>query len=269
MTAGNLLTGTSGWSYKHWAEVFYPRGIKTPEWLGYYSQRFNSVEVNNTFYRQPEKHVFESWYEHTPADFVFTLKAGRLFTHLKRLADPEGNLGPFLENASGLKEKLKILLIQLPPGFGFAPQRLEQTLAYLQKQAICPHLTAALEIRDPSWFNRETAEILRKYHASLVMADWPGFTNDGPVTGKLVYLRRHGPGTLYASDYTEGMLQQEGEQIRKWLGQGKQVAVYFNNDAGGFAVKNAARLREIVEANIVHTKAQGEQRTQGGLSQRR
>jgi uncharacterized protein YecE (DUF72 family) len=165
-----------------------------------------------------------------------------------------------LENASGLGEKFKILLLQLPPGFHAQPERLEKVFKYLEGQTVCPAIQTTVEIRDRSWYQKDIVEMLRHYRCALVQADWPGFTNEGPPTAELIYLRRHGPDTLYASDYTEEMLQGEAGKIRKWLEDGKQVAVYYNNDAGGFAVKDARRMREILEGEVVVKERESSER---------
>lgn len=243
---GRIFAGTCGWSYKHWVETFYPEEVKTADWLLYYSQYFNTVEVNATFYRLPEKQLFDHWYRNTPAGFAFTLKASRSFTHLRRMSDPHEHMSRFLESAIGLQEKLHMVLFQLPQGFSNQPARLEALLAFMHEQQFVPGVASALEIRDPSWYNHDVKKILSRYKASLVFADWPGFTNDGPATSHSIYLRRHGPDTLYASDYTEPMLNHDAVKIAGWLKRGKDVYVYYNNDAAGFAVKDALRLKELL-----------------------
>jgi uncharacterized protein YecE (DUF72 family) len=240
--------GTSGWNYKHWMNgVFYPHGLKPDAWLRYYSQFFDTVEVNNTFYGLPGKHVFERWRVISPPDFVFSLKASRFYTHIKRLDEPQLSMGKFFENASGLGEKLGVVLFQLPPNWGFNPERLQIMLDYLDHQELVPNLRSALEIRDESWYNPACFQMLREHNVSLVLADKPGFAAEGPVTANFIFLRRHGPGAMYASNYQEEMLSSDARKIKAWMGEGKDVYIYFNNDMAGYAVRNATRLKELMD----------------------
>lgn len=239
--------GTSGWNYKHWAEgIFYPHGLKKTVWLRYYSHYFSTVEVNNTFYRLPEKHVFEHWRENSPDGFIFSIKASRFYTHIKRLADPQVAISRFLENATGLGDKLGVILFQLPPHWGFQPDRLVGMLDYLDHQDFLPGVRAALEIRDESWFNPTVFQMLRDHNVALALADKPGFADEGPLTASFVFVRRHGPEAMYASNYPEEALQKDAANMRSWITEGKDVYIYFNNDIGGYAVWNAQRLKEII-----------------------
>jgi uncharacterized protein YecE (DUF72 family) len=243
----HAYVGTSGWNYKHWAEgVFYPHGLKQTVWLRYYSRYFSSVEVNNTFYRLPEKHVFEHWCENSPEGFIFSIKASRFYTHIKRLAEPQISLANFLENATGLGDKLGVILFQLPPHWGFQPDRLRGMLDYLDQQDFIPGVRAALEIRDESWYNPSVFQMLDDHNVALALADKPGFAAEGPSTASFVFVRRHGPGAMYASNYPEEALQQDAASMRSWMAEGKDVYIYFNNDLGGYAVRNAQRLKEIL-----------------------
>jgi uncharacterized protein YecE (DUF72 family) len=245
------FVGTSGWNYKHWSEgVFYPSGLKTSEWLNHYAQYFDSVEINNSFYRLPEKWVFKKWYETPPAKFIFAVKASRFITHMKKLADPQEHLPLFLENASALKEKLGVVLFQLPPYWKFNRDRLEGLFDFLSRQQILPGLHAALEIRHKSWQSNTCFDILIKYNISLALTDWPGLPIEGPLTAEFVFMRRHGPGSLYASNYSDAHLKRDAQRIRTWLAQGKDVYIYFNNDAFGYAVKNAQTLKDYLAKEI-------------------
>lgn len=243
--SGRYFVGTSGWNYKHWSEgVFYPSGLKTSEWLNHYAQHFDSVEINNSFYRLPEKRVFKKWYETSPAIFIFAVKASRFITHMKKLAKPEDHVTLFLENASGLREKLGAVLFQLPPYWKFNQDRLEEFFHFMRRQEILPGLRSALEIRHKSWYCEACFDVLRKYNISLALTDWPGLPIEGPLTAEFVFMRRHGPGSLYASNYSDVHLKRDAQKIRTWLAAGKDVYIYFNNDAFGYAVKNALTLKE-------------------------
>jgi uncharacterized protein YecE (DUF72 family) len=243
-----VFIGTSGWNYKGWAGgVFYPSGLKSAAWLDYYAARFNSVEVNNTFYRLPEKRVFTAWHDRTPDHFVFAVKVSRFITHMKKLLDPEQHVSLFLERASGLQKKLGVLLFQLPPTWRFNGGRLEALFEFVEQQRIVPGVRVALEVRHASWLGELCLGTLRRFNVALALADWPTLKVWGPVTADFTFVRRHGPEGLYSSDYSEEHLRRDAHQIREWSTQGRDVYAYYNNDAYGFAVKNALGLKERVE----------------------
>ena len=226
--------------------MFYPQGLKPSEWLQFYCQQFESVEINNTFCRLPPRPVFEQWRTATPRDFVFAVKASRFITHMKKLVDPEQYVAQFLEHASGLREKLGVVLFQLPPFLKFHPERLESLLNFLKQQRIIPGLRSALEVRHESWNCEDCFRLLRMYDVSLVFTDWPELNIEGPVSGDFVFVRRHGPASLYASNYPESHLRRDTRHVRTWLSEGKDVYVYFNNDACGYAARNAHRIQEML-----------------------
>jgi uncharacterized protein YecE (DUF72 family) len=150
-TSACTFIGTSGWNYKHWSGgIFYPEGIKPVDWLNYYCRHFNSVEINNTFYRLPARRVFEKWHATTPTNFTFAVKANRFITHMKKLAHPEEHVARFLENVRALGEKLHVILFQLPPYWTFDRARLEGLFNFLSRQQLVPGLRAALEVRHAS-----------------------------------------------------------------------------------------------------------------------
>lgn len=242
--AATAFIGTSGWIYKHWASgVFYPPGMPTAAWLEFYAERFNAVEVNNTFYNLPGPEVFAQWRARTPERFRFALKVSRFITHMKKLIDPQEHVARFLSHAAALGPKLGILLFQLPPSWKFNGSRLEDLLAYVQGQRFVPGIRVALEIRHCSWQCEECCKILRKYGAALAFSDWPGCTVTGPVTTPFVFVRRHGPGDLYASDYPPAALGAESSRIRAWLAEGRDVYLFYNNDVHGFALRDAQEVR--------------------------
>jgi uncharacterized protein YecE (DUF72 family) len=204
------------------------------------------VEVNNTFYRLPEKRVFESWNAQTPEHFTFAVKASRFITHMKKLMDPEEHAALFLERASGLGEKLHLVLFQLPPFWKFNCERLGSLCRFLAGQTIVPGLRAAVEVRNPSWLGGACYDTLRDHNIALAFTDWPTVPVAAPVTADFVFVRRHGPAGLYSSDYSPPQLEADALRIREWRQQGRDVYEYFNNDVSGFAVKNAATLQQLV-----------------------
>jgi uncharacterized protein YecE (DUF72 family) len=239
--------GTSGWNYRDWGNgVFYPPGFKGADWLRFYAEQFGTVEVNNTFYRLPERRVFKRWSEQTPVDFKFSVKAGRFITHMKKLAQPAEHVGRLLRRAAALGSKLGVLLFQLPPSWQFDPQRLERFGAFLRRQKIVSPLRAALEVRHQSWLCEECFSTLRRHRIALVLDDWPGLNVCGPITADFVFVRRHGPGKLYASGYPDSALRADARQIRAWLREGLDVHVYFNNDAHAHAVHDASKLKKFL-----------------------
>lgn len=250
MGKGKVFIGTSGWSYPHWGKgVFYPLEVKQKEWLSYYSQYFDTVEINNTFYQLPQKTVFERWERSVPSHFSFVVKVSRYITHIKKLNQPEQPLLRFLENVSLLKKKLALLLFQLPPFLKANQLRLKHLLDLLEDQSIIPGVKATFEFRNRTWLEKEIFHIITQRNAALCFADWPDLRMTEPVTADFIYLRRHGPKSLYASGYSQEEIKRDANQINRWLADGKDVYIYFNNDAEGWAVKNALSLLEMVKQN--------------------
>ncbi len=247
MGKGRCLIGTSGWNYPHWEGRFYPSGLPQERWLDHYCRYFDTVEINLTFYRLPERDTFQHWKKGTPKGFVFAAKASRFFTHMKKLKDPERNIVRFLENAAGLGEKLEVILFQLPPYWKANVERLKALIDYMERQETLPGVRSVLEVRHESWLREEVFHILEDANWSLCLADWPGLEVEGPVTADFVYLRRHGPASLYSSCYTDYMIQRDAERVVEWIKGKKDVYIYYNNDAYGYAVQNALTLKEMIE----------------------
>jgi len=248
MKKSKIFIGTSGYNYKHWKDgVFYPTKLSPAKWLEYYIQHFNTVELNVTFYRLPSLKTFTGWYRRTPKDFSFVIKGSRFITHLKRLKEPKEPLRIFFENASPLKEKLGVVLWQLPANFHLNLEKLSDFLNSLKKNTKSKKVRQAFEFRHPSWFCQEVYSILQKYNFCLCIAH----SNRWPVVEKLtadfIYLRFHGGVSLYHSNYSEAMLKEWADKAKCWLKQGKDLYTYFNNDACGYAIKNAQRFRQLLE----------------------
>ena len=235
----NIRIGTSGWTYPHWKEVFYPTGWPKSRWLEYYAQHFDTVELNATFYRLPNLKTFENWKARTPDHFLWALKANKYITHTKRLKEPEESLQRFYTAASGLKEKLGPILFQLPPSLSFDEIVFED---FCQSLNLSQQHT--LEVRHPSWISDRLFAILEKHNISFCIADTAGrYPYHEVITADFVYIRLHGSTKLYASDYSEGELQAWAEKIKAWK---KETHLFFDNDFGGYAVKNAKRFKEIL-----------------------
>ena len=241
---GKLYIGTSGYSYKHWSEgVFYPAGLKQNKWLEYYCKHFNTVELNVTFYRLPRQVVFAGWNRRTPEGFVFAVKGSRFITHIKRLKASKDALKLMFERAKPLAKKIDVVLWQLPPKFKCDAERLSSFLRQLSKYKKFRHV---FEFREASWFNNKTFQLLKKYNIAICSADWPECSRDLHPTADFVYIRRHGAGAgLYSGCYSDTRLKKDAKLIAKQLSSGRDVYIYFNNDAHGWAVKNAETLKKI------------------------
>jgi uncharacterized protein YecE (DUF72 family) len=245
---GRARVGTSGWSYPHWRDgVFYPQGLPARDWLPFYARHFDTVEVNASFYRLPRREVFEAWHDLTPEGFCFAVKASRYLTHIRRLNGIEEPLKRLRENAQGLGPKLGPLLFQLPPSLPYGRERLAHLLTALQGHPAESGPRAALEVRNPTWLCPECYDLLSDAGVALCFSDWPDLKVEAPATAGFLFLRRHGPQALYASKYPEEQLRQEARRIRGWLDQGKEVFIYFNNDAHGWATEDARTLLNLLE----------------------
>src|SRR2546423_11891172 len=159
------MSGTSGWQYRHCRDTFTPPDVPAARWLEYYAARFQTVEVNNTFYRLPQAATFRTWAERTPDDFVITVKMSRYLTHLKRLHDPAEPVARFMDRARELGDKLGAVLLQLPPNLEAEPRRLAETLDLL-----CPTARAQVELRHDSWYTEEVRRLLADHGAALCVA---------------------------------------------------------------------------------------------------
>lgn len=242
----NVWIGTSGFSYNHWKEVFYPRGLSQKKWLQYYAEHYNTVEINATFYRPFAPTVYGHWRDETPDDFQFTLKGPREITHVKRLHEIDTELGQFLKSIQDIQPKLAQLLWQFPPSFKYGLE--DSTERFMQFIERLPRdIKHAVEFRHKSWFNDELYALLNAHGVAFVINDSSRFHAAEMITGHVGYIRFHGPTKLYASLYTQEALQQWAEKIDVWRQQ-VEVYVYFNNDFGGLAIQNSVELREIIAA---------------------
>ena len=243
---GRLYVGTSGYVYPHWRGRFYPPALPSRQWLAFYARHFDTVELNNPFYRLPAKAAFRGWQESVPGDFVFAVKASRYLTHLRRLKAPRAPLDRLLRRVQPLGTTLGPVLFQLPPNFHADGPRLRAFLAVLGRQRHVAGLRAVLEVRHPSWLGPDTVDLLVKAGVALCLHDTRGLRVTGPVTADFVYVRRHGTSARYRGSYPEARLRSDAAEIRRWLADGLDVYVYFNNDGGGAAIRNALRLRRLL-----------------------
>jgi len=242
MAAGQIHVGTSGWHYDHWVGPFYPEGLTSADFLAYYVQHFRSVELNSTFYHLPKPATLAGWHERTPADFLFTCKASRYITHMKKLADPEASIVRFFEAIAVLRSKLGAVVFQLPPRWHVDVPRLRTFLAALPKG-----YRYAFEFRDESWFARETYDTLARHNAAFCIYDLAGRLSPLEVTANFVYVRLHGPDGPYCGEYDRRALRGWARRCRTWANQARDVFFYFDNDEAGYAASDALRLCRMLE----------------------
>jgi uncharacterized protein YecE (DUF72 family) len=233
----SVIIGTSGWQYADWRGRFYPDGLAQREWLRYYSDRFQSVEVNNVFYRLPEKETFESWAAATPEDFEFSLKASRYLTHVLRLSKPTEPVRRLLGRSSGLGPKMGPILLQLPANFRADPTRLASTL-----RAFPSDVRVAFEPRHESWYTEEVAEILQRHRAAFCLSDTPERKSPLWRTADWGYVRFHQGRSRPAPCYGRTALTSWAKRLADLWDRSEDVYVYFNNDRRGCAVRDAHRF---------------------------
>ena len=237
-----VRVGCSGWQYRHWRGSFYPKELAVDDWLEFYVGRFDTVELNNSFYRLPEPETFAAWRRRLPSGFLMAVKASRYLTHLKRLRDPDQPLERFWSRANRLRERLGPVLYQLPPRWH---RNVERLAAFTQ--AAPRRKRQAYEFRDPSWYVPEIYEVVGRSGAALCLHDMPGSESPRDPVGPFVYLRFHGSGARYGGRYPSQRLTAWADRLAEWAVAGLPGYVYFNNDIGGHAVRDADRLRRLLE----------------------
>jgi len=233
-----IRIGTSGWYYEHWKGRFYPEDLPKNKWLEYYISKFDTVEINNTFYHLPQEQTLKHWNEIAPPDFLFTVKASRYITHIKRLKDIKDSLGLFFDRVKLLKKHAGPILYQLPPSFKIDLELLESFLKLLPKK-----YKSVFEFRNKSWYEDDTFKLLDDFNTGFCIHDLGGEQTPKKITGKLIYVRFHGASGPYAGSYTESMMRDWAKWIKKNQKNAGACYVYFNNDSEGHAVANARTLK--------------------------
>lgn len=231
--------GTSGWHYKHWIGSYYPEKTSAAKMLGHYVRDFDTVEVNNSFYKLPLAETIRKWRDAVPEDFVFAVKASRYITHNLKLKDPQNALDKFLPVVEILGEKLGPVLFQLPPKWKVNVERLEEFLALMPRSH-----RYAFELREPSWMCAPVYRLLRKHNAALCIFEIAGYHTPLELTANWTYVRLHGPGGKYQGSYPAQTLAKWAHQLRVWQREGIASYVYFDNDEAGYAAKNALELKQ-------------------------
>lgn len=242
MAEPQLRIGCSGWQYKHWRGDFYPADVPTTKWFEYYAARFDTVEINNTFYRLPERETFASWAFRAPMRFLFAVKASRFLTHMKKLKDPEESIDRLFTRMRALRKHLGPVLYQLPPGWKVDRARLEHFL-----QALPKDVQHVVEFREPSWYADDVAATLERYGVARCLHDMKGSATGRERVGPFVYVRFHGASGTYTGAYPADRLERWAEWLDEQRRQGIDVYAYFNNDVGGHAPRDAVTLRRFLE----------------------
>jgi uncharacterized protein YecE (DUF72 family) len=235
--------GTSGWSYGHWEHVLYPTGLPAQRRLGEYVQRFDSVELNSSFYRWPRSSAFASWRNRLPHGFLMSVKAPRGLTHAKKLYAPEVWAHRIAESWHELGARRAVLLVQLGP----SQQRDDARLEYFLSQ-LPGWIQTAVEFRHPSWVDDAVFELLQRHRAAYCVMSGAALPCVLRATAPFVYVRMHGPDRhhLYGGSYSDDDMRWWADRLLEWEGSGRDAFVYFNNDGGGHAVRNAWTLRHLL-----------------------
>jgi uncharacterized protein YecE (DUF72 family) len=242
MPKKKIFIGTSGWHYKHWIGTFYPAGTKAKEQFEHYTKHFDTVEINNSFYKLPPRAVFETWYRSTPKKFLFVIKANRFITHNLKLTRPKEPLARLFNSILALKKKLGPILFQLPPKWKVNIERLKEFLEALPKG-----YSYVFEFRNETWYHEAVYQLLKEYNCAFCIYELAGHISPTKITADFIYVRLHGPSeNKYQGCYTKAALRKWAKQCIEWQGQKKDVYIYFDNDQEGYAAHNAVLLKTLV-----------------------
>ena len=236
----SVRIGTSGWEYAGWKGEFYPPDLPRERWLEFYASRFDTVELNASFYRLPDAAVFERWAQRAPDGFAFAVKASRYLTHIRRLREPDEALSRLWTRARRLGPHLGPVLYQLPPRWLPNLERLEAFLRAI------PNAPQAIEIRDRRWYRPDVLAAIQGAGVTVCLHDMPESATSPRANGPFVYVRFHGAGQRYGGSYASDVLASWADRMSSWATAGLAVWGYFNNDIDGHAVRDAQRLREMV-----------------------
>jgi uncharacterized protein YecE (DUF72 family) len=227
--------------YKHWRGLFYPQDLAVKRWFAWYAETFDTVEINNSFYRLPPPATFEAWRKQAPPGFCYAVKANRFLTQAKKLKDCEEPMQRMMASVDALRPALGPLLFQLPPKFAVNLGRLESFLKLLPSDTAC-----VFEFREPSWYCDPVFALLDRYGAGLVVHDMPGSASPRIAIGPIAYVRFHGTTGKYVGRYADEALSDWAGWIAAQARDGRPVWAYFNNDIHGHAIEDAQTLRAMV-----------------------
>jgi uncharacterized protein YecE (DUF72 family) len=239
--SSEIRIGTSGWHYDHWIGRFYPEKMRKENWLEFYAQHFDTVEINNTFYHMPREQTMIHWRDKVPANFLFAVKANRYITHIKKLHNTVEEVGRFFALADLLGDRLGPVLYQLPPSLHKNLERLDEFITSLPRRDL-----AVFEFRDKSWYDQETFDLMDKRGVALCVHDMGDRAPPRLVTGHVAYVRFHGTNGRYAGNYPDHMLHDWANWLRSQVPNVRAIYAYFNNDVSGHALNNARTLKQIM-----------------------
>ena len=245
-----IYIGTSGWHYPHWLGLFYPSEIKGYYELKFFSEHFNTVENNSSFYRIAQESTYKTWLRMTPEHFKFSMKLNKLITHTHKLElneEVREKVRYILSTTQVLGDRLGAIVIQLPPSFRLDVPKLDAFLNFFKGEIekLAYKFDVAIEFRNKYWFKKEVYTLLKKHNVALVAAQSSRYPGERHVTADVAYIRLHGPEKLFASKYTSEQLKDWGEYIKSISKKVKRMYVYFNNDFHGYALQNARELMEV------------------------
>jgi uncharacterized protein YecE (DUF72 family) len=238
---GEIRIGCSGWQYRHWRALFYPKGLAQKNWFAFYAETFETVELNTSFYRLPKPETFDKWRDQAPPGFRYAVKAPRFITHMKKLKDCSEPVEEFLGRAKRLGETLGPILYQLPPRWGFNRARIEEFIALLPAD-----LAHVFEFREKSWLAPEVLSLLDSRGVSFCAHDMIGGATERWAAGPIAYVRFHGGAGKYWGRYSDEALAGWTDWIVGEARGGRDVWCYFNNDIHGHAIEDALTLRAMV-----------------------
>ncbi|MBO9623064.1 MAG: DUF72 domain-containing protein [Sphingomonas sp.] len=233
--------GCSGWIYRHWRGRFYPEKLAVKKWFAFYAEHFDTVEINNSFYRLPRAETFDAWAAQAPPGFRYAVKANRFLTQAKKLKDCEEPLQRMMPPFRHLGETLGPILYQLPPRFRLNLERLESFLELIPKD-----VTNVFEFRDKSWYDDAVFALLARHGAGFCAHDMPGLESPRLAVGPAAYLRFHGGQGKYWGRYADEALLAAADWIAAEARGGREVWAYFNNDTEGAAIDDALTLKAMV-----------------------
>ena len=238
----NWHIGCSGFSYKEWREEFYPKGLAQSKWFSYYTQHFDTLELNVTFYRFPTLNSLRGWYDKAPAQFSFSAKVPRSITHFKKFEDTESMINDFYGLLKeGLQEKLACVLFQLPPSLIYSKEKLEKIV-----NQVDPAFNNVIEFRHESWWKKNIQTVLKKHNISFCGVSFPKISfDDAIINTPTCYYRFHGVPKLFYSEYDKTFI----EKIHNQIIQNKKVErayIYFNNTASLAALHNAKYFQSLI-----------------------
>lgn len=233
--------GCSGWNYKHWREIFYPKRLPVSGWFAFYAAHFDTVEINNSFYMLPKPATFDKWRQQAPPGFDYAVKANRFLTQARKLKECAQPIERQMASFRCLGDRLGPILYQLPPSLKINLERLESFLKLVPKD-----VTNVFEFREKSWYVPETYELLDRYGASFCVHDMGGCGSERIAVGPAAYVRFHGGEGKYWGRYSDERLLGWGDWMVGQARAGRPVWAYFNNDIFGHAIEDARTLKAML-----------------------